>query len=334
MDEIEAVRRFREDAPLPDRAELGRVGRRLFEEIHKSPRRRVGWKLTAVAAVCGVAAVALLSALPWGAGGQNDTATPPPVSAPWVYQKVRWDTWQCDTGASTYGPSEVGSFNLGSVSRSCEAKPAQPVYQTRWVRYDGGALATPDESTEDPDDVDVWKGRFQDAWQMLPPRSSDELVASLPDQQGKALLTIRERSLPSRLVGAGRMTQAQRDFGEVVEVLAGCSRVTADKARLLHELLVGLPGATSSAGVTDGEGRPVLAIGISGRFRDYSDERNAMQVLLDPSTYAYRGVRYVAGIDYRVGGASSSGPLVKKGTVVATATRTSTSIVEEAGLTD
>ncbi|MFI6105540.1 hypothetical protein [Streptomyces sp. NPDC051310] len=330
MDEITAVRRFREDAPEPDRMRLAPAGRRLYEEIHKPRRGRGGWRLTAVAAACGVAAVTTLSVLPWPTTGRH-TAAPPPAAAQWVYQKVRWDTWQCGTGASTYGPSEVGSFNIGPSSQSCRAEPARPRYQEKWIRYDGGALATPDESTPDPDDVDVWNGRYQGAWQMLPPRPSDALVAALPDDPGAALRVIRERSVPSRLAGAHRMTQGQRDFAEVVEVLSGCSRVAPDKAGTLYEVLRSLPGATAPVRVTDGAGRPALALGVDGHFRDYSDERNGMQVLLDPTTYAYLGVRYVAGIDYRVGGASSPGPEVKKGTVVATATRITTGVVAEAG---
>ncbi|WP_327318399.1 hypothetical protein [Streptomyces sp. NBC_01235] len=46
---------------------------------------------------------------------------------------------------------------------------------------------------------------------------------------------------------------------------------------------------------------------------------------------AYRGVRWVAGLDYYVGGKASGGPFVAKGTVIATATRVSTGIVDGAG---
>ncbi|CAL9648338.1 hypothetical protein [Streptomyces sp. enrichment culture] len=328
MDEMEAVRDFRSDAPVPDRVHLAGVGKRLFDEIYEAPNRRSGWKLTAVAAACAVAAAATLSVLPWKAGGQGAAASVPGAER-WVYQKVRWNTWQCDTGASTRGPSEVVSFNLGSLTQPCRTEAAQPVDQEKWVRYDGGALATADESTKDPDDVDVWKGQYQHAWQMLPPQPSDALVAALPDDPEKALRAIRERSIPSRHAEARHMTEGQRDFVEVVEILAGCSRLPEAKARTIYSVLMGLPGSTRPTPVTDGAGRPAVAIGVDGSYRDYSNERNGMQVLLDPTTYSYRGVRYVAGIDYRVGG--SSGPLVKKGTVVATATRIATDVVDDAG---
>jgi hypothetical protein len=199
------------------------------------------------------------------------------------------------------------------------------------LRYDGGAFATPDESTTDPDDVDLWKGHYQSAWQMLPPQPSDALVATLPDDPDLALRTIREHSPSDRHAEARHMTRQQRDFAEVVEVLAGSSHVPASKAEVIYEVLRGLSGSDRPPVVKDGDGRPVIAIGTRGAYRDYSNERNAIQVLLDPETYAYRGVRYVAGLDYRVGGDSSSGPWVRKGTVVATATRLATDVVDSPG---
>ncbi|SER26303.1 hypothetical protein SAMN04487983_1013126 [Streptomyces sp. yr375] len=45
-----------------------------------------------------------------------------------------------------------------------------------------------------------------------------------------------------------------------------------------------------------------------GTFRDHAHERNATQVLLDPETYAYRGIRWVACLGYYAGGKASGGP--------------------------
>jgi hypothetical protein len=167
---------------------------------------------------------------------------------------------------------------------------------------------------------------------MLAPEDSDSLVAHLPADQAVALSLVRRRSLPTRVAGTLRLTQAQRDFAEIVGVLSTASDLPRAKARTLHDIIMGLKGVTAPVPATDGVGRAVLAIGVAGGFRDYSDERNSMQVLLDPQSFAYRGVRYVAGIDYFVGGESSGGPFVAKGTVVGTATRVSTARVERAGM--
>ncbi|MET7619274.1 hypothetical protein [Streptomyces sp. NPDC005408] len=330
MDEMTAVRQLRADAPVPDHARLTPARQRLLDEIAKPGRSRGGWKLAAVGAAAAVTAAALLTTLPLGQR-HDAPANPMPRSDQWVHQKVRWDTWQCGTGGSTLGYSEADYFSLGPSSQRCVAKPAKPRYQDKWIRYDGRVLATPDDSSEDPDDVDVWNDRHPESWEMLAPQPSDALVAALPDDPQAALKMIRKRTIPSRDGNAPRLTQAQRDFAEIVEVLSGSPLIPPDKARTIHRVITRLQGVTKPVEVTDGAGRPTIAIGVDGNFRDYSYERNSMQVLLDPETFAYRGVRYLAGIGYYVGGKDSGGPFVAKGTVIATATRVDTDIVDRAG---
>ncbi|MDQ0582866.1 hypothetical protein [Streptomyces rishiriensis] len=87
----------------------------------------------------------------------------------------------------------------------------------------------------------------------------------------------------------------------------------------------------SSAAAVTAAVREVLAIGADGDFRDYAWERNGMQVLLDPHTYACPGVRWVAGLGCYAGGKASGGPFMAKGTVVATAARLATVVVDKAG---
>lgn len=332
MDEMAAVRRFRDDAPVPDGAQLAEGHRRLQAEIARArPKKRLSWQYAAVGAVSAVAATALLSASLLSR--EATTAKAPESRARhWVYQKVRWDSLQCGAGPAMDGYSEVGLFNLGPASRTCRTQTAAPQYRDKWIRYDGQALATPDESTSDPDDVDVWKGDYQAGWEMLAPADSDDLVRHLPagDPTG-ALRLIRSRFVPTRFAGTLRLTQAERDFIEVVGVLSTTPDVPADKARTLYEVIVHLPGATEPVAVTDGAGRAAVAIGVEAASHDNSDQRNRMQVLLDPDTHGYLGVRYVAGIDYYVGGRALAGPFVPKGTVVATATRVRTAVVHEAG---
>ncbi|MEV5854390.1 hypothetical protein [Streptomyces anulatus] len=334
MDEMGEVRRFRSEAPMFDDAGLAPIHRRMRAEIARSgparPVRRSRGRLAMVGAVASVVVVAVLSTLVLR-DEDAPLAAPEPRSQPWVHQEVRWDTWQCGTGASTDGYSEVGSFNLSPASQTCRDAPAPPQLKDRWIRFDGSALATPDESTGRPDDVDVWEGNYQAGWQMLSPEDARDLVAQLPAAPAAALDLIRERSAPTRFAGALRLTQDQRDFAEVVGVFSAAPAIPEGKARTLYEVIERLTGATEPVRVTDGVGRDVLAIGMDGTYRDNSDERNSMQVLLDPESFAYRGVRYVAGLDYYVGGKSSGGPFVPKGAVLATATRASTAIVDRAG---
>jgi hypothetical protein len=324
-----AVRRFRAEVSVPDDARIAVGHRRLQAGIAGTrSARRPRRQFAMAGAVASVVTTALLSTLVLRYEGTSP-ATPHPRAQRWVYQDVRWDTWQC--GTSTYRYSEVGSFDLGPASPSCHAQPAAPVDKDKWIRYDGSALATPDESTTDPRDVDVWEGNYQAGWEMLPPEAADDLVAGLPTDPAAALRLIRTRSVPTRFASTLRLTPAQRDFADVVAVFSTASSLLRDKARTLYEVIRRLAGVTEPSRVTDGAGRTVLAIGVEGEYRDSSDERNGMQVLLDPTSLAYRGVRYVAGLDYRIGGEGSGDPFVAKGTVVAMATRVSTALVDEAG---
>ncbi|WRZ87770.1 hypothetical protein OHB54_00880 [Streptomyces sp. NBC_01007] len=329
MDEMTAVRRFRAQTPVPDDARIAAGHRRLQAGIARTrPAQRPRQQFAMAGAVASVVATALLSTLVLRHEDTSPAAPRPPAQR-WVYQEVRWDTWQCGTGTDRY--SEVGSFNLGPASPSCHAAPAAPRDKDKWIRYDGSALATPDESTTDPRDVDVWEGNYQAGWEMLPPQAADDLVTDLPADPAAALRLIRTRSDPARFAGTQRLTPAQRDFAKVVGVFSTAPDLPPDKARTLYEVIRRLAGATEPARARDGAGRTVLAIGVEGQYRDSSDERNGMQVLLDPTSLAYRGVRYVAGLDYYIGGQASEGPFVAKGTVVATATRVSTALVNRAG---
>ncbi|MFI1922779.1 hypothetical protein [Streptomyces sp. NPDC020377] len=336
MDEMTAVRQLRADAPVPDLARLAPARRRLLDEIEGRPRHgRAGWKLKAAGAVAAVTAAALLSTLTLHEDDRTPaqpvpTATPRPTS--WVYHQVRLVLLNCPAGMSFSEYGEVGSFDLSPGTRPCDTKTPKSFGSDRWIRYDGGSTAVPDKSTGDPDDVRAWAEPAGSApGQMLPPQQTDALLTALPDDPDAALKAILKKSVPTRVTSAYRLTQAQRDFDEVVEVLSGASAVPADKARTIYRIITGLEGATEPVEVTDGEGRKVVAIGVDGNFRDYAYERNSMQVLLDPETFAYRGVRWVAGMDYYVGGKASGGPFLAKGTVLATATRVATVVVDKAG---
>ncbi|ANH92522.1 hypothetical protein ACFUCQ_20630 [Streptomyces sp. NPDC057197] len=330
MDEISAVRKLRADVPVPDPARLASARRRLMDEVSAAPGRPPAWRLKVVTACVAVVATALVSTLLL-----RPERTAPADAAPradrWVYQKVRWDTRWCGTGTLAHGYSEVGSFSLGSSARPCRGKSAEPAYQERWIRYDGGALATPDDSTDDPDDVDVWKGSFQDGWEMLAPGETDALIAALPADPQGALRLIRARSVPTHQAYTLRLSRAERDLVDVAELLSGASEVPPDKARTIHGVITALDDAKAPVRTTDGLGRRVLAFGLGGAAHDDPGARSRMQVLLDPDTFAYRGIRYVAGLDRAAGDDGSTGPSVPEGTVLAVASRVTTGLVDRAG---
>ncbi|MCX4509803.1 hypothetical protein OHA27_05675 [Streptomyces sp. NBC_01619] len=336
MDEMTAVRKLRAGVPTPDHARLTPARQRLLDEIARGRRPRPGWKLAAVGAAAAVTAAAVLTTLLVDDGGSGPTARQPEADD-WVHQVTRWDGPDCGGSGSRGWYGEGFTFTLQpGLGKECSLESGRSHTTQNWIRYDGTQQGRPDRSPETPPKSDgdrqrrAWPQVHPDTHDALPPQQSDALVAALPDDPGAALDMIRKKSRPSRLVViAPRMTQAQRDFNEVVEVLSGSPTVAPDKAETMYRIITGLDGATKPQKVTDGVGRPAVAIGIDGNFRDYSSERNSLQVLLDPESYAYRGVRFVAGLDYYVGGKASGGPFVAKGTVVGTLTRVSTDVMDD-----
>ncbi|MEU3784362.1 hypothetical protein [Streptomyces sp900129855] len=331
MDEMTPVRGLRADAPVPDHARLTPARQRLLAEIAGPRRDRSGWRLKTLGAVAAVVAVASLSTVTLRAD-HSAPAKPAPRPNQWVYQHVRVDGWQCAYAKSGGEYSEIGVLDLyPGHGRACNATPTTSRSSDRWVRYDGDVFAGPGSGGQGTDDVRTAAALGPPARRMLAPQDMDALVATLPDDPDAALRTILKKSVPSRSTSAGRLTQAQRDFDEILEVLSGSTDLPPDKARTIYRIIMSLDEVTKPVKVTDGADRTVLVIGVDGNFRDYSYQRNGIQVLLDPETYAYRGVRWVAGLDYYVGGKSSGGPFVAKGTVIATDTRVSTEIVDGPG---
>ncbi|MDR6975417.1 hypothetical protein J2X68_002101 [Streptomyces sp. 3330] len=330
MDEMTAVRRLRADAPVPDHARLAPARRRLLDEIEGRPRRGYGgWRLRALGAVAAVVAAALLSTLTlWGDPTAPADRTAPAPAHRWVYQEIRYDSWPCLWNFAALGYGGAGAFYLTSGPQPCAEQPARRTDDERWMRDDGSRQAVVDDAASGAKGVHEWTPPDET---FLSPRAADALVADLPEDPAAALRLIRERSVSDRGTDRDRLTQAQRDFDAVVEVLSGATTVPSGKARTIHRIITGLAGATEPVDTTDGKGRKVLAIGIDGNFRDYAWERNSMQVLLDPETFTYRGVRWVAGMDYYVGGKASGGPFVPRGTTVGMATRLTTVVVDQAG---
>ncbi|MFE9623980.1 hypothetical protein [Streptomyces sp. NPDC006527] len=329
-DEMTAVRRLRADAPVPDHARLTPARQRLLDEI-AAPRRGpvVGWKLKALGSVAAVVAAALLSTLVLRQDHSEPAEpTPTPRADQWVYRDSQFDLWHCGYGLSPMGHTEAGQMKMEPGAKPCSEEPAKRRHTEGWTRYDGAKQADANQTANGAEKVNEWNGANSN---YLTPQQTDALVADLPDDPAAALELIRKLSIPDRATYKARLTQAQRDFDEVVDVLANASVLSDDKARTLYRVIEDLPGVTQPVRTTDGAGRKVIAVGVDGNFRDYAWERNSMQVLLDPETYAYRGVRWVAALDYYVGGNPSTGPFVAKGTVIGTATRLATVVVDKAG---
>ncbi|RST18708.1 hypothetical protein E2C00_14770 [Streptomyces sp. WAC05374] len=331
MDEMRTLQDFRADAPAPDRARLAPGRQRLLDEAAR-PRRRLrgGWWPAVAGAAAAVTAVATLATL---LPADHEPAAPAvkPRADQWIYRKTEWRMVDCGAGGSGGEGMEMLNIDLSfnRTGASCDLRTRKPYTQEAWERYDGW-----DEFTGEVPPAQTPSGaRYGGAGSgdTLTHRQSDSLVEDLPDDTDGALRLIRKRSIPSRSTSAWRLTQGQRDFEEIAEVLATATVMPEAKGRLLFRTARKLPGATLTSTAAPGGKGALLALGVEGNYRDYSYARNTFQVLFDPETQAFRGFRLVAGIGYYVSGKESGGPYVAKGTVLATALRATTEVVDARG---
>lgn len=334
MDEMRTLQDFRADAPTPDRARLAPGRQRLLDEAGR-PRRRVrgGWWLAMAGAAAAVTAVATLATLLPGAQEPAKPAAPTvkPRADQWIYRKTEWRMVDCGFGGSGHAGMEMLKVNLShrKGERPCNLRGWRHHTEEEWGRYDGwrehmGAEVPPAQTPSGA----IQAGAMTE---LLTPRQSDSLVEDLPDDTDAALVLIRKRSLPTRVTSAWRLTQAQRDFAEIAEILATATTMPEEKGRLLIRTARKLPGAKLTSTVVPDGKEALMALGVEGNYRDYAYERNTFEVLFDPGTQAFRGFRLVAGIGHYVGGKKSGGPYVAKGTVLATAMRVTTKAVDARG---
>ncbi|MGI5483410.1 hypothetical protein [Streptomyces lavendofoliae] len=331
MDEMRTLQDFRADAPEPGRARLAPGHRRLLDEATR-PRRRVrgGWWLAVAGAAAAVTAVAALATLLPSGHRPAPTAVKPRADQ-WVYRKTEWRTVDCGLSGSGHEGMETLGIDLryAKDEKPCDLRFQRPRTEEAWGRYDGWKEIL---GPEVPPAQTASGARHGGAGtDLLTPRQSDSLVEDLPDDTDAALVLIRKRSIPTAAANAWRLTQAQRDFREIAEVLATATTVPKEKGRLLIRTAGKLPGAKLTSTVVPDGRETLMALGVEGNHRDYAWERNTFELLFDPRTQAFRGFRLVAGTGYYVGGKKSGGPYVAKGAVLATAVRVTTAIVDARG---
>ncbi|MEU0668654.1 hypothetical protein ABZ508_09000 [Streptomyces lavendulocolor] len=336
MDEMRTLQDFRADAPVPDRARLAPGHRRLLDEAGRPGRRlRGGWWLAVAGAAAAVTTVATLVTLLPGAPEPSAPAAPAaPTGAPradqFIHRETTWWSVRCG-GMGSGGPfMEMLSLKLEpGPSEPCDLTKRSAHTEEAWNRYDGWS-ERPGTPTPPPQTATGARsnGAGTDS---LAPRQADALVADLPDDPGAALRMIRERSVPSRVVSAPRLTQAQRDFEEIAEVWATATSVPREKSRLLFRIAGELDGARLTATAVPEAGKTFTALWVEGNHRDHSFERNTFRLLLDPETQEFEGVQLVAGMNYYIRGKKSGRPHVAKGTVLATGLRVTTEVVDTRG---
>ncbi|GAW50844.1 MULTISPECIES: CU044_5270 family protein [unclassified Nocardioides] len=304
MDEMTLLREFRSDAP--DTAPPPAVRQRLLTEtLPRSPRRP--WHLAAGAAVAAAAVTVALVVTAVGPGASPSaaevlglaarTVAATPVERPaddqWVYQSYQF------AGPQGEAPSVLGEA---------------------WTRFDGTEFA---DHASDSTRVDVQP--LVDDETPTPAEWWDFLTTLPADPE--ALLARLRTDGPVDGEGA---TQAARDFDAVTASLTNAPVLPPQAHARLFRALATIPGVEiDEDAAPDLAGRDVLAVVFTGETQDGSAVRNRHELLLDPSTYAYRGDRVTALEDGTLAGGSpvSEGERWYDGVLVDTA------VVDRPGLT-
>jgi len=304
MDELTLVREFRGAAP-PGAPTAARDA--LLDAMEPRRRLRARWPVAA-AAVAAIAATALVvqtgpAASPSAAtvlGRAAAAAASDPVPRP------RDDQWVLQTmygGATDGGPLEL--------------LPGQA-----WFRFDGTQFAN--APSDHPEDLHV-----QDL--QVDPRTPSpaqwyDAAARLPHEPAALLAALRDTGLADADGGS----EAARDYDMVVETLG--QPVLPARARAdLFRALATIPGvAIDDDAEPDLLGDPVLAVVLDG-VPDVTGIDSRRELLLDPGTYTYRGVRVTALEDGRIGGLGGKGSDVTAGQTWYEDTVTDAVVVDEPG---
>ncbi|GAA4720155.1 CU044_5270 family protein [Nocardioides conyzicola] len=276
MDELTLVRELRADAPLgaPTTARDA-----LMDAM--TPHRRLSrrWP-AAVAAVATIAAGAF--ALQAGPAASPSTATvlgrAATVAAGQPVPRPRDDQWVFET---VYGGATDGG-------------PFQMVPGAGWTRFDGTQYA--DAPSDHPERLHVQD--LVDDPDVASPAEWYDGAARLPHAPAALLAALRD----SGLTDAHGASGAARDFAAVLDAL-GQPVLPADARADLFRALATIPGVTvDDDAEPDLLGDAVLAVTRDGAA-DPSGVASRRELLLDPDTYAYRGVRVTALKAGRIGGA-------------------------------
>jgi hypothetical protein len=279
MDEMTLVRDFRADAPVgaPTAARAA-----LLEAIEPGRRARGRWAIAATAAMAIVATALVVQTGPAASpsaatvlGRAAAVAAGDPVPRP------RDDQWVLQT---MYGGATTG-------------EPFEMVPGEGWTRFDGTQFAA--APSDHPEDLHVQA--LVDDPRIPSPAEWYDAAARLPHEPAALLSALRD----SGLVHSDGGSKAVRDYTAVVEAI-GQPVLPARARGDLFRALAAIPGvAIDDDAEPDLLGDRVLAVTLD-RAPDASGLLSRRELLLDPDSYAYRGVRVTALEDGRVGGAKGS----------------------------
>ncbi|WP_330343978.1 hypothetical protein OHA09_06740 [Streptomyces longwoodensis] len=310
MDEMTTLKDLRRDVPAPDRARLAPGRQRLLDAaVGQRERRRAwrpaGWKLAAAGAVAGVATAAVLVAQVAQVTPATDThrvgaehrTSPEPTDGQWLYEKIL-------TRQSTLNFRD----DLNPVTE--EGSPAYEEHtQETWTQYGSGKVrrALPNGA------LDAVIGKTY-------PGSPKELrrrVGELPSEPQQLLRSLSE------------MIRRGDDYQRIQYTLSTVDTIPFEVRQSLFRALRTIPGVVVRPQlVEDALGRPALAVHPSDDNPFTRQTHRREELLLDPTTYEYRGERTMM----LVGGKIDSKVTTEETLITVSAAQRSATAVNEPGV--
>lgn len=266
MDEMTALKEFRADVPTTGPSDLVRQ-----RVLGAPPPPRWRRRTLATIAVAATATTVLAIGLQLGPGAAPSAAVvlhraaahvaadrvPEPRHHQWIYENY------------------VMAKPDGTIGDHPHAT---------WTRFDGTAIAD-HRSPQSPLQVQ----QLQDP--EITPQQWYDGLAALPEEPAALLARLRTGDL---VRGEGD-TQEARDFDAVATCLATPRVMPAAAHARLFRALATIPGvAIAEDPMPDLLGRDVVSVTFSGVTDDGAGFRSRQELLLDPTTYEYRGTRVTA----------------------------------------
>ncbi|GAA4635841.1 hypothetical protein GCM10023196_083110 [Actinoallomurus vinaceus] len=228
-------------------------------------------------------------ALNHAAGAADHRAVTPPRPTQWIYTELRSASIDAPSRGNVWTPTSPQKTEIDQYWMRADGK--------RWARFDHGKLViSPTGSGPFPNDY---------AALTVLPRDPDALLAWARRTQ-----TPGESNSPDAKAWA-----ALTSVLNVGVLPPGLEAAT-------YRAMAKIPGATVDKAAVDDQGRPALAV-----IESLPGEWSANEILLDPTTYAYRGERLKVVKDHRF----RDGAMIKKGTVESLSTLLAAGVVDHPG---
>ncbi|MFE7131030.1 hypothetical protein ACFVIM_09230 [Streptomyces sp. NPDC057638] len=275
MDDLTALRRMREDAPVPDRVRLVAARRPLMDAMTGGARRRrpLGRALKILGAVAAVTATAVLVTLV----GPVEEGRVSAASAPFAPEREpRGDAWLYRAYLNVSTPGLPGA-----TRPSDPAPPRSTESSESWNSYGGTAVYVREQQSNS------LRGYKLDGPNILgSPRKLVRELARLPGDP-EELLDALGRAIPISDTWGG--SRARADYRRLWLVLSQVDGVPHGVRTAMVRTLRTIPGVVITEDVEDAMGRSAIAVYDALAPKDRDVERT--ELLLAPKTYEMRSMR-------------------------------------------